>query len=98
MSSCAQIVLKKASVKQYEKRWQEYLNLPVVLSYAAFFATTLGVVFLAKYMPLSFIAIAQMSAYVFVAVLSRVFLKERLSLKKILALMIILAGICLFVI
>ncbi len=97
ISSCSQIMLKKAADTTYSSKWREYCNAPVLFAYGIFFLTTIAVVFILKYVPLSYVAIAQMSAYVFVAVLSYFFLKEKMTRKKVLALGFIIVGILIFI-
>ena len=96
ISAVAQILLKKSAGKTYANRIREYLNPYVIISYAIFFGATFCTIYAYKEVPLSFGPILAASEYVFVAVLSRIFLKERINLKKFIGLSIIIAGIIVY--
>lgn len=98
VSSFAQILLKKSSQKTYPSKIREYLNPYVIISYAIFFGATLFTIYAYKEVPLSLGPILAASEYIFVAVLSRLFLKEKIKSKKLLGLGIIVVGtvICSF--
>ncbi len=96
ISAVAQILLKKSAGKIYANRIKEYLNPYVIISYAIFFGATFCTIYAYKEVPLSFGPILAASEYVFVALLSRIILKERINLKKFIGLSIIIAGIILY--
>ena len=96
ISAVAQIILKKSAGKEYESKIREYLNPYVIISYAIFFGATFCTIYAYKEVPLSFGPILAASEYVFVAVLSRIFLKEKINLKKFIGLSIIIAGIIIY--
>ena len=58
-----------------------------------FFASTIITVFAYKYVPLSLGPVLESCGYVFVAVLSYIFLKERLKKKQIIGLVLITVGV-----
>lgn len=96
ISSVSQVMLKKSANKTYDSKIKEYLNPRVILAYGMFFAATLITMFAYKVVPLSFGPILESAGYIFVAVLSFVTLKERLTLRQMLGMVLILAGIALF--
>lgn len=96
ISSVSQIILKKSANKQYPNKIREYLNLRVIISYIIFFAATLCSILAYQKIPLSLGPILEASGYIFVAVLSRVFLKEKISKKKIIGLSIVILGIIIY--
>ena len=96
VSAIAQIILKKSAGKEYESRIREYLNVPVITAYAIFFGATLCTIIAYKEIPISFGPILGASEYVFVAVLSKLILKEHISKKKILGLAVIILGIVVY--
>lgn len=49
-----------------------------------------------KVVPLSMAAILEASGYIFVTVLSRIFLKERISRQKLAGLMVIMIGLLIY--
>lgn len=96
ISAIAQIILKKSAGKEYESKIREYLNPYVIIAYAIFFGATFCTIYAYKGVPLSFGPILAASEYVFVAVLSKLFLKEKINLKKFIGLSVIIAGIIIY--
>ena len=96
VSSIAQILLKKSAGKKYESAIKEYLNPYVIISYAIFFGATFCTIYAYKGVPLSFGPILAASQYVFIAILSKIFLKEKIGLKKFIGLSVIVAGIIVY--
>ena len=96
ISAIAQIILKKSAGRKYESKIREYLNPYVIISYAIFFGATFCTIYAYKGVPLSFGPILAASEYVFVAVLSKLFLKENINLKKFIGLSVIIAGIIIY--
>ena len=96
ISAIAQIMLKKSAGKEYESKIREYLNPYVIIAYAIFFGATFCTIYAYKGVPLSFGPILAASEYVFVAVLSKLFLKENINLKKFIGLSVIIAGIIIY--
>ena len=96
ISAIAQIILKKSAGKEYESKIREYLNPYVIIAYAIFFGATFCTIYAYKGVPLSFGPILAASEYVFVAVLSKLFLKENINLKEFIGLSFIIAGIIIF--
>lgn len=96
ISSISQIMLKTSANKVYESKIKEYLNPTVIIAYALFFLSTIITVFAYKYVELSSGPILESFGYIFVAVLGYIFLKEKLSKKKIIGMVLILFGIFVF--
>lgn len=96
ISAIAQIILKKSAGKEYESKIREYLNPYVIIAYAIFFGATFCTIYAYKGVPLSFGPILAASEYVFVALLSKLFLKENINLKKFIGLSVIIAGIIIY--
>ena len=96
VASVSQIMLKSSADRKYKSRLEEYLNPRVVFAYSIFFATTLIAVISYKYIALSSGAILEASAYVYVPVLSYFILKEKLTAKKVLGMVVIITGIIVF--
>lgn len=96
VSAIAQILLKKSAGKKYSSKIQEYLNPYVIISYAIFFGATFCTIFAYTEIPLSFGPILAASEYIFVAVLSRLILKEKINLKKFIGLSVIVVGIVVY--
>lgn len=96
ISAAAQVLLKKSADTKKENIIKEYLNFKTILSYSIFFIATLCTVFSYKYLPLSFGPILGTLEYLFVSILSYFFLKEKISKKKLIGLIIILLGVFIY--
>lgn len=96
ISSVSQIILKKSSQIEYGSKIKEYLNPRVIFAYIIFFGATLCSVWAYTVIPLSFGPILESAGYIFVAVLSWLFLKEKISFKKIIGLSVIIIGIIIY--
>lgn len=96
ISSVSQIILKKCAGKTYESKLAEYLNVPVILAYGIFFLSTLITMVAYRYVPLSMGPILESSGYIFVTIMGAIFLKEKITRRKLLGLTLILAGIVVF--
>lgn len=96
VSSIAQIILKKSAGKKYKSKIKEYINPYVIISYAILFGATFCTIFAYSGIPLSFGPILAASEYIFVAVLSWLFLKEKITKQKLLGLSVIIIGILIY--
>ena len=96
ISAVSQIMLKLAARKQYKSKIYEYLNPFVIFSYALFFGCTLITLLAYRKVPLSLGQILESSGYIFVTILGTTILKEKLSIKKLIGMAIILIGIFVF--
>ena len=93
IASCSQIVLKKAAEKEYPSKIAEYLNPMVIGAYGVFFIASLCPVFAYKMVPLSLGPILEATGYIWVAVLGKIFLQEKIGKKKATGLLVIIIGI-----
>ncbi len=93
IASCSQIILKKSAEKEYPNKLAEYLNPMVIGAYIFFFGSSLLSVTGYKKVPLSIGPILEATGYIWVAILGKIFLKEKISPKKAIGLVIIIAGI-----
>ncbi|MGN0502889.1 MAG: EamA family transporter [Ruminococcus sp.] len=96
ISSVSQILLKKSAQVEYGSKIKEYLNPRVIFAYIIFFGATLCSVLAYTKIPLSFGPILESAGYIFVAILSRLFLKERITKKKLIGLSVIIIGIIIY--
>lgn len=96
ISAVSQIMLKKSAKKQYPSKLREYLNPLVIIAYGLFVGTTLISMYALKVVPLSMSPILEASGYIFVAVLSYIFLKEKMTRKQLVGMFLILAGIVVY--
>jgi len=96
LSSVSQIMLKRSAQKTYDSKLKEYLNPLVILAYMLFLSCTFITMYAFKVVPLSMAPVLEATGYIFVAVLSWIFLKEQISRKKMLGLGVIIAGILIY--
>ena len=96
ISSVSQIMLKKSADRTYDTKLGEYLNPLVTAAYGMFFCSMLITMYCYKFVDVSAGPIYESAGYIFVAVLGYFFLKERFTTKKVIGMLLILAGIALF--
>lgn len=96
ISSFAQILLKTSAGKKYNNRVFEYINPLVIFSYLIFFSATFCTIYAYRSIPLSLGPILAASEYIFVAILSKLVLKEKISIKKLTGLITIALGIIMY--
>ncbi len=96
ISSFSQIMLKKSAQKTYESKLKEYLNPLVIIAYALFFSCTLISMYSLKVVPLSMSPILEALGYIFVAILSYIFFKEKLTKKQLIGMLLIIVGIVVY--
>lgn len=93
IAAISQILLKKSAMKQYKDRLSEYLNPYVICGYGILFLSMLLTVFAYRGVDLKTGPVLEATSYLYVAVLSAIFLKERISGQKKLGLLVIVAGV-----
>jgi len=96
ISSISQVMLKKSSGKAYPSKVREYLNLLVIGGYILLLGTTFITISAMRRLPLSFVLALEASGQVFVPVLSSIFLKEPITMRKYVGMGTIIAGILIF--
>ncbi len=93
ISSVSQILLKTSANKKYESRIREYLNPSVIIAYGIFFIATFVTIIAYKGIPLSLGPILETTVYLWVALLGYFILKEKISRRKIIGLIVVVVGI-----
>ncbi len=96
IASVSQIILKTSSGQKYDSIIKEYLNPKVIIAYAMFFGTTLISLYAYKGLPLSMGPVLEATGYIWVAILSFFILKEKITTKKLIGLVVIIAGIVVY--
>ena len=96
VSAVSQILLKKSAQKQYPSKIKEYLNPLVIIAYAFFFGSTLITMYALRVVPLSMSPILESSGYIFVAIMSFIFFRERLTKKQLIGMALIITGIVVY--
>ena len=96
ISSTSQILLKKGASKQYDSVIREYLNPWVILGYGMMVLSTLCVIYAYRGVEYKNGSIIESLGFLAVMLLSRVFLGEKITAKKVIGNIIILTGILVF--
>ena len=98
ISAISQILLKKSALKQHKSLLFEYLNISVISAYFLFFCAVLIDLLALKYVPVSFVPVIETSSYIFIIILSRLIFKDRISLKQLIAILLIISGIFIYIV
>lgn len=96
-SAVSQILLNVSAEKKYENKIREYLNPWVISSYAILAIVLVTNIYLLGFMNLKEENAIASSTYVFVLILSRVILKEKITVKKVIGNVLIIIGILIFI-
>ncbi len=96
-AACAQMLLKQGAKNEYESFISQYLNPWVISGYGIMGCSLLlNTYCMSKGIKISEVSIIESLSYLFVPILSFLMFKERLSLKKIGAIVVIIIGILIF--
>ena len=93
VASVSQILLKKSALKQYDSRIKEYVNPYVIIGYGMLFLSMLMTIYAYKGVDLKTGPVIEATGYLYVALLSYLFLKEKISNKKKIGLFMIVVGV-----
>lgn len=97
MGSCAQILLKKSASVHYSNFIRQYLNVRVVSAYLILaLCLAVNIFAMSRGVMLKEVSILESLSYFFVPMLSMVILKERLNVRKIIAIIVIMCGVVIF--
>lgn len=96
IASVSQILLKAGANKQYPSIIRQYLNIFVISGYGLTFLSMLLTMIAYRGLEYKIGPLIESLGFVIVMILSRIFFKEALSLKKILGICIILVGIFIY--
>lgn len=96
LASVSQILLKKSAQKEHGSFIKEYLNPLVIIGYGLMVAATLTTIAAYQGMDYKNGPIIESLGYILVMILSYFLLKEKVTKKKILGYILILAGVVVF--
>ncbi len=96
VSALSQLLLKKSANKEHGSILKEYLNPSVILSYAIFFGAMILGTYSLKGISLSYNAALESMSYLLVPIFSFLFLKEKISGRQLLGILLIFAGIMIY--
>lgn len=96
VSAVSQVMLKLSANRTYESTVREYANPLVIGAYALFVISTLLTVYAYRQVPLSLGPVLESTSYIYVTAFGALIFKERIGAQKIVALVLIVTGICTF--
>ena len=96
ISAVSQVLLKVSANRQHESAVREYANPLVIGAYAIFVLSTLMTVYAYKEVPLSLGPVLEATSYLYVTAFGAIIFKEKVTPKKLVALALIVGGICVF--
>lgn len=96
ISAISQVLLKKAAQREYSSKIKEYLNPLVIIAYTIFVLTTLLSILAYKGIPLSMGPVLEATSYIYVTIFGVKIFGEKITKKKIIALIMIIAGIMIY--
>jgi len=98
LSSLSQILLKKSSGEK-KKHWIfEYINPKVLIAYGTIFVCMFLMIFAFTGMYYRYGAVIESLAYLLIMVFSRIFLKEKITKRRVIGNLIIVIGVLIFTI
>ena len=96
IASLSQIFLKISADKSYANKIKEYLNTYVITAYMMFLSSTLLTVIALKGISLSKAPVLESAGYIFILLLGRIILKERITPLKVAGNLLIIIGILVY--
>lgn len=96
LSAISQVMLKKATLRQYSSKLREYLNPLVIVAYTIFVGTTFLSIYAYKGIPLSMGPVLEATSYIYVTVFGVTIFKEKLNKRKLVGIALIIAGIIIY--
>lgn len=96
ISAVSQVLLKISANRSHESAVREYANPLVIGAYAIFLLSTLMTVYAYRVVPLSLGPVLESTSYLYVTAFGALIFKEKITVKKLVALALIVGGICVF--
>lgn len=96
-SAVSQILLNLSNRKQHKDKIHEYLNGYVIGSYGILAIVLVANAYIMQFVQLKIAHAIAATTYFFVMILSRIILKEKITKNKLIGNILILIGICIFV-
>lgn len=96
IASCSQIILKTSAGEEHENIIKEYMNARVIIGYGMMVVSTVLTILAFRGLEYKYGPVIESLGYVFVMILGNLFLKEKITKKKLLGNGLILLGIFIF--
>lgn len=94
VSALSQLLLKMSAGEKHESRIRQYLNTKVIVGYILMLLTMLMNVWAYQTITYRLGPVLAASSYVFIVILSIFVLKEKLTVKKTIGIIMIISGVC----
>lgn len=96
-AACAQMLLKQGAKKEYASWWRQYVNPWVIGGYVIMVCSlALNIWCMSKGVQVKEVSVIESMSYLFVPVLAITLFKEKLSIRKICAIAVIITGVIIF--
>ena len=96
IASFSQVILKKSSGKKYPNKIREYVNPMVISGYAMMFVSLAFSITAFSGLNYSMVPLLESTGYIIVMVLGYFFFKEKITVKKLVGVALILIGIAVY--
>ena len=96
ISVISQLLLKLSARREYSSHIREYLNAYVIVAYGFFFLSTILTMLALSHIPLSISPVFDSMSYVLVPLLGWLVLREPVTRRQFVGMLVILAGVVLF--
>ena len=98
LSSLSQILLKKSAEKmKEEKRFlSQYMNVLVIVGYGILLISMLIPLYVLRFVDLKYVAVMESIGYIFIMILSALFLREKITKRMLIGNFLIVIGVILF--
>lgn len=96
IASLSQVLLKKSSMKKYPSFIREYLNPYVIIGYMMLLGSMMITIYVFKQLPFMSIPIIESLGYVLVLIFGLLFFGEKITKRKLIGMIVIIAGIIIY--
>lgn len=96
LSSFSQILLKKSAAGKKETTLSEYLNIRVIVAYGITFICMLLTIIAFKGIPYKYGPVLESLTYIYIMILSRLFIGEKITKNRLLGNIMIAVGVIVF--
>ena len=96
LASISQLLLKFSAKKHYKSWLYEYLNVHVIVAYIILLSSTVLTILAFKNLDYKNAPVIESIGYVFILILSHLFLREKITKKQLLGNFVIIIGILVF--
>lgn len=96
-AACAQMLLKQGARKVYSSWWRQYINPWVIGGYGIMACSlVLNIWCMSKGVQVKEVSVIESMSYLFVPVLTFMLFKEKMTMRKISAIAVIITGVIIF--